>query len=530
MGIEDDFLKESNDEITIEYIFSEIDALKLCNKKLDVVIGLKILSANVANFSQQDILLFISHARKTLKLSREEVKSFQIDIQLNQKTKRKNKSINFDIDRSGSIKASDKNLLKIFKEDDNLKGKIKKNIFIDKLEIVEKIQWSTENKFPRWFSDDDAHLIKDYIINKYDIEFRFMAIKEAVKTICALNKYNPVKDYLDNIKWDGEERLETWLHKYCNVEDNKYTRWVSCLVLCAAVKRIYHPGCKYDHVITLSGKQGILKSMLIRTFAGGDEYFTELTLSGKDRDSIQKMQMAWFIELAEGVSLTKKEMRAFKAFTTTQRDIERFAYKEFMSSCPRQNIFIMTINPQSLGYLKDETGLRRFLPIRIENDIKIKEIEKIRDQLFAEAKQKLKDGFKIYIDKDNEELIKCLENEHFIAELHDDWIEKIQNWLETGNSKIEYWDKEKKQYLADREPIPNVINCLYVWENCFGCDASKYSPQKEGQRIGDALRKLGCIQKDTYSNNERRKGFHVKGVIDNLNNTIINEAKNIVKN
>lgn len=530
MGIEDEIVGKINNEITIEYVFSEIDSLKLCSKKLDVILGLKTLSSNIANFPQQDILLFISHAKKTLGLSREEVSSLKLDIQFNQKTKQKKKSINFDIDKNGSIKSSDKNLLNIFKNDDELKDKIKKNSFTDKNEIVSKVKWSQEKIYPRWFSDDDALLIKDYIINKYDIEFRFISIKEAVKTICALNQYNPIKDYLDSLEWDGTKRLESFLVDYCGVEDNKYTKWVSCLMLCAAVKRVYEPGCKFDHVITLSGEQGALKSMLIRTLAG-EEYFTELTLVGQTRDSVQKMQLAWFIELAEGVSLAKKEMREFKAFTTTQKDIERFAYKEFMSMCRRQNIFIMTINPQFLGYLKDETGLRRFLPIRIEKDVDIKKIKENRDQLFAEAKYLVNNGFEIYINKDDKELIGFLDNEHFIAELYDDWTDKIEDWLASGVSSMQYYDKDLKRTVTDGEPIPDIINCLYVWEKCFKCDSSKYVPQKEGQRIGDILRKIGCKPTDTIKSKVRHKGFFVKDVIDNLKNknknNIINQAENI---
>lgn len=530
MSFENELLNEVNSEITLESVCGEIDGLKKHSRRLDVNMGLKVISANIAKLMPQDVLLCVNHAKKILKLSREEVSAFKIDIQFNQRTKQKKKKINFDIDKNGSIKSSDKNLLNIFKNDDELKDKIKKNTFTDKNEVVSKVKWSQEKIYPRWFSDDDAHLIKDYIINKYDIEFRFISIKEAVKTMCALNQYNPIRDYLNGLKWDGTKRLETFLIDYCGVEDNKYTRWVSCLILCAAVKRVYEPGCKFDHVITLSGNQGVLKSMLIRTLAG-EEYFTELTLVGQTRDSVQKMQLAWFIELAEGVSLAKKEMREFKAFATTQKDIERFAYKEFMSMCKRHNIFIMTINPQFLGYLKDETGLRRFLPIRIERDVDIKKIKENRDQLFAEAKYLVNNGFEIYINKDDKELIGCLDNEHFIAELHDDWIEKIEDWLASGVNKIEYYDKELKRMVSDGEPIPDVINCLYVWEKCFGCDPSKYSPQKEGQRIGDALRKLGCKPKDTYKNNERRKGFIVKEIIDNLKNknknNIINQAESI---
>ncbi|MCB6567304.1 virulence-associated E family protein, partial [Desulfovibrio desulfuricans] len=74
------------------------------------------------------------------------------------------------------------------------------------------------------------------------------------------NSYNSVTRYLSALNWDGVERLDTLFIDYLGAEDSEYVRAVTRKQLCAAVKRAYEPGCKYDTVLVLSGPQGAGKS------------------------------------------------------------------------------------------------------------------------------------------------------------------------------------------------------------------------------------------------------------------------------
>jgi hypothetical protein len=90
-------------------------------------------------------------------------------------------------------------------------------------------------------------------------------------------------------------------------------------------------------------------------------------------------QIPSFDELA---SMTRGEIERVKAFITRKVDRFRPSYGRRVIEVPRQSVFIGSTN--SDAYLKDETGGRRFWPIRCGN-IDLKAIERDRPQLWAEA-------------------------------------------------------------------------------------------------------------------------------------------------
>lgn len=72
-------------------------------------------------------------------------------------------------------------------------------------------------------------------------------------------RYHPIKQYLENLTWDNEERIDTLLIDSLGAEDTEYTRTVIRKTLIAAVKRVMEPGVKFDTVLVLCGPQGIGK-------------------------------------------------------------------------------------------------------------------------------------------------------------------------------------------------------------------------------------------------------------------------------
>ena len=76
------------------------------------------------------------------------------------------------------------------------------------------------------------------------------------------NRFHPIKDFIESVPWDRQERLDTLLVDFLGAPDNAYTRAVTRKTFTAAVARIYEPGIKFDHMLVLNGKQGIGKSTL----------------------------------------------------------------------------------------------------------------------------------------------------------------------------------------------------------------------------------------------------------------------------
>ena len=88
------------------------------------------------------------------------------------------------------------------------------------------------------------------------------------------------------------------------------------------------------------------------------------------------------IEVAELSAMTRGEIERVKAFITRSTDRFRPSYGRRVIEVPRQSVFIGSTNADS--YLKDETGGRRFWPVRC-GTIDHAGIDRDRDQLWAEA-------------------------------------------------------------------------------------------------------------------------------------------------
>jgi predicted P-loop ATPase len=234
---------------------------------------------------------------------------------------------------------------------------------------------------PRPVVDTDISVLECYLQSEglrgigEGVTTRGMAMRASERS------FNPVRDYLNGLRWDGTSRLAGWLGRYLGASRSPYIDAIGIMFLIALVARIRRPGVKADHMLVLEGAQGAKKSTACAVLAGA--WFSDaLPDIRQGKDASIHLAGKWLIEVAEMSAMGKADHAALKAFITRTHERYRPPYGKFEVDQPRQCIFIGTTNASV--YLRDESGGRRFWPVGV-GAIDIDALARDRDQLFAEA-------------------------------------------------------------------------------------------------------------------------------------------------
>lgn len=332
------------------------------------------------------------------------------------------------LDKNNKIKVNLRNLTLIFENDPLLKDRIALNEFSTDFVKTEKllgIRQQDPVNGDLWVDHYDIK-VKYYLEKRYDMQAGLPMIREALDIISHKRAFHPVKRYLKSLEWDGKKRVETLLIDYLGVKDNAYSRAVARKVLAAAIKRIYHPGCKFDYVLILEGTQGKRKSTFVDILANG--WFTDDLKSFDDpRKTVETLKGKWIVEIPELQAFSKSEIETIKAFFSRRVERTREAYNRRADDYPRQCIFIGTTN--DTRYLKDETGNRRFWPVLTEKDvIDVDGLKENIDQIWAEAIEIYKAGEPLYLEPEVEEIARLEQAERLVD---NPLSGQIESWLMT---------------------------------------------------------------------------------------------------
>jgi putative DNA primase/helicase len=406
-----------------------------------------------------------------------------------------------DLTKKGLIKPSLANISLVLENDPQLKGAIAYNDFREELVRKAGTPWC-ECKNPvngePWRNEDDVQ-VKKFLEVNYKLSPQIARFTDAVSIAGYNNRFHPIKDYLESLKWDEKPRLDSLLTRYLGVVDNDYTSAVSRKILCAAVARIFEPGVKFDFVLILEGKQGKGKSTFIKTL--GRHWFGDNISSFKGKDAVEGMQGVWIMELSELQAFGKAEIEHVKSFISRAEDRMRPAYARRVETFKRRCIFIGTTNDTE--YLKDETGNRRFWPVQCEIEkINISALEKEVDQLWAEAVAVWQKGEKLYLDKTEQEVIAQEEQSSRYAD--DVWKERIEHWLEIpvpeNHYKCELSGIECVKFVErDRTFIEEILSdCLLISSSNF--------KTAEGNRVRKIMKRI-----DGWSDTTKNMRFGEEG-------------------
>ena len=339
------------------------------------------------------------------------------------------------------------------------------------------------------------------------------------------HRFHPVRRYLEGCEWDGVCRVDELFVKYLDAEDNAYTREIARLLLVAAVTRVYEPGHKFDTAVILESRQGTRKSTMIKVLAR-DRWFTELdTDIGDRKKTVEQMQGFWFIELPELKSFSMKDANEIKQFISGTVDTVRMAYAHNASKFRRQCVFVGSTNDSR--YLPDQTGNRRFWPVRVNVDVIDTEgLDSEMDQIWAEA---------LYLYREMRETQPHGTLPLFLSEGAEK-IAQVEQGLRTKDT-VESVQSGHISFMLDA-PVPisqlvedqvmdnlddpgvlvrrNYISVRSLWTDIQGRDASSLTPQNVQQmsRILDSLEEWECIGRKMFQGRREmlyvRRGFDIR--------------------
>lgn len=360
------------------------------------------------------------------------------------------------------------------------------------LELIAKhygdnLRWNEMTGRPEWYNRHDGHWQQWVDVDDARMAAFFQTnyglyspkmLESASMMYFAQKRANPLTAMLETLKWDGKPRIETFLVEALQCEDTPYIREVSRLIFAGGIHRAYRPGCKFDDMVVLVGKQGGGKSSLVRWLNIDDDYFREIkTISGKE--GVEALRGVWIGEVAELMAVTRmKESEAVKAFITAQEDSYRAPYARHVETIPRRCIFIGTTNDRL--FLSDKTGNRRFYPVYCREDgydllARETEIREMISQCWAEALALYRQGkLPPYARR---ELLGAIREAQSDAE-EDDWrVGAIIDYLDTVKREpnaavcvIELWHRalgepeESKPKRADSKEIGKIMDAIPGWE------------------------------------------------------------------
>lgn len=265
----------------------------------------------------------------------------------------------------------------ILLKDKNIAGKI----WFDELlgdVVAEALPW--RNGRTGVVTDADAVGLQLYVRKAYDATVSKLACWDILGRLRDIDSRQPVRDWLRSLQWDGVARLDRVMSEICGCPADAYHAAIFRKFLCAAVRRQFQPGAKFDSMLILVGAQGIGKSTFFRTLL--PEHFAE----NPPPMASEKAWCEWahgavICEISELSAMSTAEIEHVRSTISTTHDKFRGAYERKAETRARKFVLTGTTNTEKFARDKE----RRFWPAHVPRAIDLALLESWRVQLWAEA-------------------------------------------------------------------------------------------------------------------------------------------------
>lgn len=198
--------------------------------------------------------------------------------------------------------------------------------------------------------------VRNYGVNHVNV------MKDAYIAHAKEQEYNPIRDYLDGLKWNGTDWITTlsvYLIDEYDLLPILLKRW-----LVGAVARVYQYA--QNRLLLLDSKQNLGKS----TFASWlgsplAKYYQEGGINPDDKDHILRLSNTWIWEVSEmGSTMRRADVEALKSFLTLREVKVRQPYGRYPVRKRAITSFIGTVNNIG-GVLNDPSGSRRYMATKL---------------------------------------------------------------------------------------------------------------------------------------------------------------------
>lgn len=210
-------------------------------------------------------------------------------------------------------------------------------------------------------SDEEFSKIEWKLIEHGCENERFARV--AIQATAWDNKYNPIKDYLAKLAYDGGNYFDQLMNCIDN-PDHLFSTYLRKWML-GAVAKVVH-GFQ-NPMLVLDGPQKVGKSLFVKWLCSGiPDYFNEGGIDVDTNDTRIRLTTKWIWEVGElGDTMRRADREALKNIITQSTMTFRRPYGHFDKTKQILTSFIGTINNTG-GFLDDPTGSRRFMVCKVQ--------------------------------------------------------------------------------------------------------------------------------------------------------------------
>lgn len=405
----------------------------------------------------------------------------------------------FNLNNSGKPVSSPQNVVLILESFESKMTLLGYNEFTGAVEKLDKTPWETLKG--EWDSEDTS-LFSVYIDKQFHFTPKKDYIEDAVLEVARRRIFNPVKERIESVDWDGVPRVKYFFHKLLGCEDSIYTREVSQMFLTGLIGRVYKPGIKFDNVPVLIGPQGIGKSTVARRLL--PDAFTDTPISfGKTQEDYRMLKYVCVVEIPELQGLKQSDINRVKGFLSASYDMCRELYKTHKRQL-RHNVFIATGN--SKAFLSDFGVERRFYPLNCGEYVVEEHPMDVSDnyflQVLAEAKILFETNEIMFPSRTTSEKLEEIQfdfkeedvEKELINEFLDEFIVPDKWRYYTLSEKRKYYrmwkgyEKETREYWDAKES--GLVTVTYTSELAyilFDENTGRGRSSKQASKIRDVL-------------------------------------------